>query len=130
MASPPHRGREALGDAAVDGLREEHSPVVQGPEEAAHQPERDDEEVVDVRQVGNEGEAHDGLHAEDLGDEEVRRNGRAHDGDDERGAELLVDLLEGKEDARERGVKGRGHAGGGAAGDQEPLLSPLAPERP
>ena len=53
------KGREALGNAAVGGLREEHAPVVQGSEEAAHQPERDDEEVVNMGQVGDEGEAHD-----------------------------------------------------------------------
>ena len=41
-----------------------------------------------------------------------------------------MNFLEGKHDARERRMEGCRHAGAGAAGDQEPFLSPSAPEQP
>ena len=97
-------------------------------EQAADEAEADDEGVVGVRQVLGEGERHDGLHAHDLGDEEVRGDGGAHDRDDEGRAELAVNLLQREEDAGEGGVEGRRHARRGAAGHEKPLLSPLPAE--
>ena len=83
-----------------------------------------------MRQVRDEDEAQHGFDADDLGDEEIGDDGGAHDRDDERSRELLVNLLEGKEDAGQWRVKGRRHASCCPARDEKALLSPPTPQRP
>ena len=107
----------------------EHAAVVRGAGDAAEDAERDDERVAVVRQVRREHELQHGPHAKDLRHHEIGADGRRHDGHDERGAELLVNLLDREEHARERRVERGGHAGRGAAGGKQALLSPFAPHQ-
>ena len=74
-------------------------------EDAAVHADEHDEKIVDVRQIAREAQRDDWRHAEHLRDEKVGHDRRGHDRHDERSAELLVDLLDGKEDAGERGVE-------------------------
>ena len=123
------RIRRMLPDFVELFRHPEHAAVVRRAGDAAKDAERNDEQVAVVRQVCREHELQHGLHAQNLGHHEVGANGSRHDGNDERGVELLVDLLDCEEYARERRVERRGHAGRRSAGREEAFLSPFAPHQ-
>ena len=95
-----------------------------------HRQAKDDKNPIAlVRQKPGEAKGDDRLETKDLRGNVVRYDGRAHDRDDEGRVKGLVNLLEGKHDARQRGMESGRHAGAGPAGDKQALLSPSTSEK-
>ena len=120
---------QVVFDLVVAALGKEHATVVKRPKDATGKAKKHDKSVVDVRKVCGKGEAEHRAHAEHLRDEKVRDNRGRHDRDNEGGIELLVYLLNRKENSRKRCVEGGRHACCCATGDKQALLSPSALER-